>query len=303
MDGRGAAPAGGDGVRYTVVVPVYNKAALLAQALASVERARAGRDDVELVVIDNESTDGSADVARTFHPAVVERSRGNVSRLRNLGVARGRGDRLVFVDSDVVVRPDYFARLDELFASGLADAYGCEYHLPDAPVWSERVWHELNVREDDGYRVYLNAGNFALPRDRFEAVGGFPEGFDTGEDTELCRNLVLAGCRIYQSQLLAAQHLGNPKTLGGFFRRLRWHGLSVGDGDRLVLRHKSTVMMLANAALVALGALVVLAAPGRPLAWGAAAALVLAVPVVTYVYRFATVRRFVNPLAALLLMS
>ncbi len=297
--GGGAAGA----VRYTVVVPVYNKAGLLRQALASVERARAGRDDVELVVVDNHSTDDSFEAARAFRPAVLERARGNVSRLRNLGAARGRGDRLVFVDSDVVVRPDHFARLDELWAGGRAEAYGCEYHLPDAPVWSERAWHELTVREDDGYRVYLNAGNFALPRDWFERVGGFPEGFDTGEDTELCRNLVRAGARIYQSQLLAAQHLGNPKTLGGFYRRLRWHGMSVGDGDRLVLRHKSTVMMLANVALKALALGVVLAAPRRPLAWLAAALLALAVPAVTYLYRVATVRRFVNPLAALLLIE
>jgi hypothetical protein len=182
---------------------------------------------------------------------------------------------------------------------------GCEYHLPDDPVWVERVWHELTVREDDGYRGYLNAGNFAMTRTLFERVGGFPEDFETGEDTELGARIVALGERIYQSQALAAKHLGNAKTIPAFYRRLRWHGLSISDGRRIILTHRSTVMMLTDVALLVVAALVLLVPTGLA-AWVApsiAGALVLAVPVLTYVFRSLQVRRFVNPIQALVLIQ
>lgn len=291
--------------RFTVVVPILNKRALLVPALASVFRAAARRRDVEVVLVDNGSTDGALEVARSYADrAVVHEMRGTISALRNWGARRGTGAYLAFVDSDVVVPDDYFDRLDAEFAAGRARAVGCEYHLPDAPTLVERVWHQLTVREDDAFRHYINAGNFAMTRALFERVGGFPEDFETGEDTELCARIRALGEPIYQSQTLAAQHLGNAKTLGAFYRRLRWHARGISDGRRIIL-HKPTVMMLANVALLAAAVVLVAAPLPVPLAARvvAAAALALCVPLVTYAFRLAQVRRSVNLPVALLLIE
>ena len=296
-------PSPSHGATITVVVPIYNKRDLLRAALESITAAAERHGRVEIVLVDNGSTDGSYEIAGAFADrADVAQRRGSISHVRNWGARRGTGRYLSFLDCDMVVAPDFFVNLEALFASGVADAVGCECHLPDDPVWHERIWHELTVREDDGYRAYLNSGNFAMTRSLFERVGGFPEDFATGEDTEICRRIVALGERIYQSQTIASQHLGNPKTLREFFRRLRWHGLSITDGRRLHW-HRSTIMMLTDVASLAAG-LAVLVAPTRLSVGerlGVAAPLVLAVPTLTYAFRIRQVRRFVSPIPALFL--
>ncbi len=165
------------------------------------------------------------------------------------------------------------------------------------------MWHELTVRETDGFCRYLNSGDFAITRELFDRSGGFPEDFETGEDSELCRRLTLGGARIYQSQTLAVAHLGNPKTVRGFYRRLRWHALQTRDGDGAV--HLTTRVALLDIGLIATAALVAIVAtgvPGLPRVLLLVAA-VLALPVAVYAYRVRQVRRLVNPIAALFLIQ
>ena len=97
-----------DCMRCSVVVPVYNKARYIADSLSSVLQQRC--DDFEVVLIDDGSTDGSADLARSFgDPRVHVHSQTNagVSAARNAGIARARGDLVFFFDADDWMHPDY----------------------------------------------------------------------------------------------------------------------------------------------------------------------------------------------------
>lgn len=292
----------------TTVVPVFNRAELLARCLDAIGRAADRHGGVEVVLVDNGSTDGAADVMRAYaeraaHPVRVVAHAGTIAAVRNHGARLGTGRYLSFLDADILVAEDHFVELERLFTGGTADAFGCEAHLPDAPCWSERVWHELTVRRDDGYRLYLNSGNFAVTRAMFERVGGFPEDFATAEDSEICRRIVAAGGRIYQSQKIAVKHLGNPKTLAGFYRRMRWHARQPRDGrGRLYLLTRVALLDVALAVLAAL----VLLGPLR-LAPGARAVdalgLLLLVPLAVYAERLRRVRRWVNPAPALALVQ
>ena len=290
--------------RITAVVPVFNRVHLVQPALASIMRAADRHGGVEVVIIDNGSTDGAESVVDSYADlAIVVRARGPIAALRNVGARSGAARYLSFLDSDVIVGDDYFVRLDELFVSGVAEALGCETHLPEEPCWSERVWHDLTVREDSGYREYINSGNFAITRAAFEEVGGFPENFETGEDSELCRRLRILGHRIYQSQTLAVRHLGNPKTVSGFYRRLRWHALQTRDGNGSILL--ATRVALANIALVSTS--LALAAVPSGVAWSIRAAAVLGatllLPSAIYAFRVRQVGRAVNPFAAFILVE
>ncbi len=287
----------------TVVVPIYNKLALLRPALASIAEAARQHAGVEMVLVDNGSTDQSYEHAQTYADrATILRVEGTVAAVRNAGARVGAGKYLSFLDSDMLVPRDFFVRLEETFESGVAPAIGCESHLPDDPHWVERAWHVLTVPEDDGYRHYLNSGNFAITRSLFDRIGGFPEEYVTGEDTEICRRIVAAGETIYQSQRLATKHLGNPKTLAGFFRRMRWHGLSASDGTRVLWEQKATRMTVANALLLTAAAGLLVLRQSRSTAL-LALALALVVPVATYVLRLWRVRRLVDPIVSLVLIE
>jgi len=150
-----------------------------------------------------------------------------ISALRNHGARIGSGEYVSFIDSDCMVPKDYFHRVVVVFSSIDAHAAGCMYDLPPSPDWIEKTWQELHEHPKDGYVNFLNSGNFIVKRAVFEQSGGFDENLITGEDAEYCRRLIAAGFKIYESHSISAVHLGNPKTLVGFFRKHVWHGLGM----------------------------------------------------------------------------
>ena len=96
------------GLRMTVIIPAFNEEAYLAATLDSIhdaaEMVRAGTDvDVETIVVDNNSRDATAAVARAKGAAVVREPVQSISRARNAGARHATGEVLIFIDADVVV--------------------------------------------------------------------------------------------------------------------------------------------------------------------------------------------------------
>ncbi len=95
----------------TALIPVWNGAAFLAEALASVLSQEPAVD--EIVVIDDGSTDGSGDIARGFGPRVrcVRQENGGLAAARNAAVREARSDLIAFLDSDDLWPPGRLAGL------------------------------------------------------------------------------------------------------------------------------------------------------------------------------------------------
>lgn len=105
-----------DRIKYSVIVPVYNSERTLARCLESL--AVQGRDDVQIVAVNDGSTDGSEEILREFavgYPRLdcVYQENGGVSRARNAGLDRAKGKYVTFLDSDDYVSEDYFSVLDQ----------------------------------------------------------------------------------------------------------------------------------------------------------------------------------------------
>src|SRR5262245_58223903 len=100
----------------TVIIPVFNGEAFLAEALESVF----GQDyrPLEVIVVDDGSTDTSADVARSFPSViVVQQSNTGLSGARNAGIQRARGSFLSFLDADDLMAPRRLSKqMDHLSA-------------------------------------------------------------------------------------------------------------------------------------------------------------------------------------------
>jgi glycosyltransferase involved in cell wall biosynthesis len=289
----------------SVVIPVHNKVQHVGACLDSVIEAAQRHGNVDVVIVDHQSSDGSRAIVERHRGVarIVELEGGNIAAVRNYGASLTRGRLISFLDCDCVVAPDYFTALADVFRASGAGAAGCEVDVPTDAHWSEPVWHRLHVIRDDGPRHYINSANFAVRRDVFDAVHGFDEALVTGEDTDICTRIRSAGFTIFESHRLRAVHLDNPKSLGAFYRKEVWRGLGAFSGTLRTHANKATMMVFAHLAFVAIGlaALLVAIALRSWLWFLIAAALMLAAPVITIAYRFAETRRLTNPAAALLL--
>jgi GT2 family glycosyltransferase len=183
----------------SVVIPALNAVDTLPQQLRALA-LQANDADYEVIVADNGSTDGTAQVAnawrRDLSIRVIDASscRG-AAAARNLGVRAARGSVLAFTDADDIVLPGWmrtWANLstDAEFATG-----------PIVPFWSTAGPPSLAPATSApsthlGFLPYALGANLVVRRDAFERVGGFPEEFRAGEDVAFSWRLQLAGVRL-----------------------------------------------------------------------------------------------------------
>ena len=174
-------------VKFSVVVPAFNEEAYLGATLDSLRtaaealRSRAGAE-VETIVVDNNSRDRTAAIAREQGATVVHEPVQLIARARNAGARRASGDVLVFVDADVIVPPEFLIRIHAAMGDPACIGGGVE------TTWRAR---RLSVRLYLGAwwllvrltGMVLGAAQFAR-RDAFEAVGGYDERTWIGEDVD-----------------------------------------------------------------------------------------------------------------------
>jgi glycosyltransferase involved in cell wall biosynthesis len=273
----------------SVVVPVLNGMRFLPITLPTLLAAGRRVGSIELIYVDNGSTDGSREFLRSWESKGLkthEVEGGTIAGMRNRGARQSSGTYLSFIDSDCSVPENYFEEAIDVLRSTGAAATGCEIHVPEHPHWLEAAWHDLHYFGRDRFVPYLNSGNFFVSRAAFQSVGGFREDMVTGEDAEIGQRLVLAGHRIFASPRVKAIHLGNPKSIREFYRRNVWHGLGMfGTVSRKNL-DRPTAMLAIHLLATILG-IVALLSGQVPI--GArlliAIGLQLLAPVATVIYR------------------
>jgi glycosyltransferase involved in cell wall biosynthesis len=204
----------GEPSRISVIVPVYNGRAFLDRCLQAV--ARSSLRPEEIIVVDDASTDDSADIARRRGASVLQMSRqSGPGAARNHGARSARGEVLFFVDADVVIRPDAVERAATALArdAGLAAVFGS---YDDEPAEGSFVsqyknlsHHFIHQRSRPEATTFW-AGCGAIRRDVFAALGGFDAARyprPSIEDIELGYRMNRAGHRIRLDRDLQGTHL------------------------------------------------------------------------------------------------
>jgi len=238
-----------DGSSVSVIVPARNVQGTIGPCLESII-AESRSNDLEIIVVDNGSTDATVEIVRGFPVTLLEVPPAFVSRSRNVGGAAAGHDILAFVDSDCIVLPGWISAIRYSFRESDVGATGARHLLRDNPTWVERAWYQRrHWRTPDAIRDvdYVPAGNLAVRRHTFTSVGGFDESLETGEDPDLCKRIAAEGLRVVANPGIRCVHLGEPQSLSEVFRRERWHGRGLrvryGDG-RLAPIAISTVVFL-----------------------------------------------------------
>ena len=191
--------------RFSIIVPLYNKAPYVKKALESI--LAQSYTNYEVVVVDDGSTDNSADIVRELVNGkwklindqfrLISQPNAGVAATRNNGVAASKGEYLCFLDADDWWEPRYLEEMDRLICDYPdAGLYGCDYFY--AKNGSKKIFPK-NV---DGYidycKVYTQCGvmpvhpnGAIIPRKVFDEIGGFDPSIKMGEDFILFMQIVL----------------------------------------------------------------------------------------------------------------
>ena len=182
----------------SVVIPLYNKRPHIARAFESVLAQNV--QDFEVVVVDDASTDGGAEMVRGKDDArirLIQQPHGGAAAARNRGIAEARSELIAFLDADDAWEPLFMKtilRLRAAFPS--AGAYATAYRMRDRgdrvelksyPGVPEAPWEGLvpdyfsSVRRTN--LIWTSA--VAVPKHIFSTVGGFPESAVRGEDIDM----------------------------------------------------------------------------------------------------------------------
>jgi glycosyltransferase involved in cell wall biosynthesis len=204
----------------SVVVPVRNDPERLRACLLSI--AASTLREHEVVVVDDASTDKTADVAAGLGARVVRQGeRTGPAAARNHGVAEARGALVLFVDADVCVHPDTLERVVAGFEEDpRTDALFGSYDLsPGAPNFLSQyknLFHHYVHQRSGGVATTFWTGCGAIRRSVFLEAGGFDVRYRRPaiEDIELGVRLVRAGHRIVVRKDVQATHLKRWTLVG-----------------------------------------------------------------------------------------
>lgn len=204
---------------FSVIIPAWNSAATLARAIDSV-LAQEGVE-LEVIVVDDASTDHTADVIAAYGTRVrAFRQPGNrgVAAARNLGAQMARGRWLAFLDADDIYYPDRLGAHARWLAEDPAlDFLTGDYHYTDAmlevtgtSMANTSLGRSLAARADSLHRALMTEADFtafvtrhfgdthtlSVPRQTFLELGGYPVGYRVCEDVHLLARLVARSRRV-----------------------------------------------------------------------------------------------------------
>ena len=190
-------------VRLSIVVPAYNEQDYLPACLSGILAEVARSPDagaVEVLVVDNASTDATADIACAMPGvAVVHEPVKGLTRARQAGLEAASGELIAYVDADTRMPPGWIDRVLRTFErKPSVVCVSGPYIYYDAAAWQRAMvrlyWIFLASPAYWMTRYMVVGGNFAVRRSALEQIGGFDTSIAFyGEDTNIARRLKAAG--------------------------------------------------------------------------------------------------------------
>ena len=271
----------------SVVIPVFNAERTLPGCLDSLKNQ--DRQGVEVILIDDGSTDGSRQIMERSGFRVLMGGHQGPSAARNRGIAEAGGRLVAFTDSDCLVPPDWLSKLERALLAADATAAGGGQRSPEDETPRGRAYQRVMTQlgfvgdytqdSPDLQEVRHNAScNVLYHKEALEGVGGFREDLYPGEDVDLDYRLEKQGCAFVHVPGVEVAHY-RPQSLVGFARMMERYGWSQAFLVRVhgPFRFLHFLPLLTAAGALGLGTLVVVSPPaGAAVTLGALAAGYLA---------------------------
>jgi cellulose synthase/poly-beta-1,6-N-acetylglucosamine synthase-like glycosyltransferase len=227
----------------SVIVPAYNEEDTLPRCLAALEAQSVPRDRYEILVVDDGSSDRTAQIAQQHGVRLIRQPNAGPAAARNRGVQEARGNLVLFTDADCEPAPDWIEQMIAPFGEGPRDAPLAGAKGAYRTRQREAVARFVQLEYEDRYARmrrqpdidFIDTYSAAYRRDVFVANGGFDTRFTTSsvEDQEFSFRLARQGYRLQfiPQALVYHQH---DATWGEYWKRkfgigywkallLRWH--------------------------------------------------------------------------------
>jgi len=169
-------------VKLSIIIPAYNEENYLPATLDAINASKT--DGCEVIVVDNQSTDATRDIAVARGAKVATETERNIGKVRNTGADAASGDVLVFIDADSIVRPGIFEKIIE--AASDQRCFGGSAAVEYEPIegrtlvrWFTKLYPIL------GEFMKMRGGALQFCRaDTFRELDGFDTTIYVGEDID-----------------------------------------------------------------------------------------------------------------------
>jgi glycosyltransferase involved in cell wall biosynthesis len=224
-------------VKISLIVPAFNEEKYLPSLIDSIEEARKcysfDPTSIEVIVVDNQSTDETAAVARERGCLVVQEKKRIIAAVRNTGALVAQGEVLAFTDADNILHPETFNKIERAISSSkvvggatgvrsdrMSLGIACAYAIVVPMVWV----------------TGMDTGVVFCRKKDFRSLGGYNESFLFGEDVDFLWRLIKYG-RVRGQRLIRIRNCKAINSTRKFDRFGEWHYV------RLVLRYLRSLIV------------------------------------------------------------
>lgn len=207
----------------TVIIPVKNGATTICRCLEALQAQKTSGARLEIIVVDDGSSDGTADIAKSYGVRVLRQAAAGPAAARNLGVAAASARYVFFTDADCEPQEDWAEKMLEALADGAAGVKGAYLTRQTAPVA-----RFVQLEYEDKYRYmsqfqdidFIDTYSAGFRKEVFERVGGYDTAFPNAsvEDQEFSFRVAKAGYRMKFAPAARVYHT-HAATLGHYFRK------------------------------------------------------------------------------------
>lgn len=166
-------------MKISVVIPAFNEEENIARLLKSLRKQTFPKDQYEVIVVDNNSIDQTAEIAKKFSVKVVFESRQGITFARDSGARLAKYDIIACTDADCIVPKNFLTRIAETFRKNKDIAAYCGFvYFPDAPLFVKfmvvalRTYLHLSCKFFSTIQ-FCSAANFSYRKDIFLRIGGY----------------------------------------------------------------------------------------------------------------------------------
>ncbi|MEA2197599.1 MAG: hypothetical protein QOJ25_1650 [Solirubrobacteraceae bacterium] len=213
--------------RVSVLICTYNGARTLGETCAAV--AQLEYPDVEVIVVDDGSTDDSARIAERHGARVISTANRGLSSARNTALAAATGEIVAFIDDDAMPDPHWLTYLVDTFTrTDFVAVGGPNLPVPGDGAVADAVaaspGNPIHVLVGDREAEHIPGCNCAFRTSYLREIDGFDPQFRTaGDDVDVCWRLLDRGWRIGYSPAAVVWH-HRRRTVGGYLRQQRGYG-------------------------------------------------------------------------------